>query len=64
MSKKNWLRAKINREAESRKNVSAIFSKTWRMWFYVYYAPKHYRSFKTWKHNRKQQFKIHNNGNN
>ena len=54
MSKNNLLRAKINREAENRKNVSAIFSKAFGMWFYDYYESTNNRSFKTWKHNRKQ----------
>lgn len=63
MSKNNWLRASINRNAVNNKNVRIIYHKNF-LFFDSWYFRGYNRVYKTWKHNRKQQFKQFKNGNN
>lgn len=63
MSKKNWLRAKINRTAINNKAIRIIYHKDF-LFFDRWYWRGYNRMYRTWKHNRKQQFKTKKNENN
>ena len=56
MSKNNLFRAKINREAESGRDCKLVLHKNFVFFENRIYI-QYFRKFKTWKHNRKQQFK-------
>lgn len=56
MSKNNRLRFK-QKGVLTQKEYRTIQAHEYWMWLEDYWVSKHYRSFKTWKHNRKTKWK-------
>lgn len=56
MSKNNWLRARINRKAKTGRDYRLIMHTNFVFFECRVFYP-YFRSFKSWKHNRINQYK-------
>ena len=57
MSKKNWLRAKINRTTENGRQYKLVLHTNFIFFENRIFCP-YFRQFKTWKHYRNKQYKL------